>query len=49
LPTLVQQQVPVYDRTAKAWVFSTSQQLDPRYVSGAASATSGQTSASPRQ
>jgi len=49
VPTLVQQQVPVYDRTAKAWVFSTSQQLDPRYVSGAASATSGQTSASPRQ
>jgi hypothetical protein len=39
VPTLVQQQVPVYDRTAKAWVFSTSQQLDPRYVSGAASAS----------
>jgi hypothetical protein len=42
VPTLVQQQVPVYDRTAKAWVFSPAQQLDPRYVSGA-------TSASPRQ
>ncbi len=43
VPTLVQQQVPVYDRTAKAWVFSPAQQLDPRYVSGAASATSAQT------
>ena len=30
VPTLVQQKVPVYDRTAKAWVFSTEQQLDPR-------------------
>jgi hypothetical protein len=36
VPTLVQQKVPIYDRTAKAWVFSTEQQLDPRYVSGAA-------------
>jgi hypothetical protein len=52
VPTLVQQKVPIYDRTAKAWVFSTEQQLDPRYVSGAASgsgnlaATSGQTTTS---
>ena len=40
VPTLVQQKVPVYDRTAKAWVFSTEQQLDPRYAApGGASGT----------
>ena len=36
VPTLVQQNVPVYDRTAKTWVLDTEQQVDSRYVAGAA-------------
>jgi len=36
VPTLVQQKIPVYDRTAKTWVLDTEQQVDSRYVAGAA-------------
>jgi hypothetical protein len=36
VPTLVQQKIPVYDRTAKTWVLDTELQVDPRYVAGAA-------------
>jgi outer membrane lipoprotein SlyB len=35
VPALVRQRVPVYDRTAKAWVFSTKDGLNPQYASTA--------------
>jgi hypothetical protein len=31
VPGLIDQEVPIYDRTAKAWVYSTDGKLDPRY------------------
>jgi hypothetical protein len=37
VPTLVQNKVPVYDRTAKDWVYNTDLQLNPRYAPGAGS------------
>jgi hypothetical protein len=33
VPELIDQNVPIYDRTAKAWVYSTERKLDPRYGS----------------
>ena len=33
VPGLIDQEVPIYDRTAKAWVYSTEGKLDPRYGS----------------
>jgi hypothetical protein len=35
VPGLVKQKVPIYDRTAKAWVLSPDQKLDPRYTAAA--------------
>ena len=41
VPALVKQKVPIYDRTAKAWVLSPDQKLDPRYTAaGSAAAAS---------
>ena len=38
VPALVKQKVPIYDRTAKAWVLSPDQKLDARYTAAAAPA-----------
>jgi hypothetical protein len=38
VPALVKQKVPIYDRTAKAWVLSPDQKLDPRYTASAPAA-----------
>jgi hypothetical protein len=44
VPALVKQKVPIYDRTAKAWVLSPDGKLDPRYTAaGSAAATAPST------
>ena len=45
VPALVKQKQPIYDRTAKAWVYNSPKGLDPRYAAAAAPATAPATTA----
>jgi hypothetical protein len=45
VPALVKQKQPIYDRTAKAWVYNSPKGLDPRYAAAAAPATAPATPA----
>ena len=38
VPALVKQKQPIYDRTAKAWVYQSAQGLNPKYAAAAAAA-----------
>jgi hypothetical protein len=45
VPALVKQKQPIYDRTAKAWVYNSPKGLDARYAAAAAPATAPATTA----